>query len=448
MPRRNINLIVGLTIVCLLCAARASRHGRMLTFAMNQIELRYLEEVDEQELFQGALEGMMRRLDDYSAYISPEIIAEFQESLDREFGGVGIEIILDPETKQLMVASPLVGTPAFEAGIRAADKILRIDGESTHGLSLADAAERLRGEPGTSVTMTILHEEEKEPEEVEIVRAVIKVDTVLGETRNGDGTWNFFLEEHEGIGYLRINSFTDNTHQELVEALGGLVEEGMEGLILDLRNNPGGMLEAAIGVCDMFIDSQAIHPDPADSAEVEPGVIVTTRRRDGRVKEMAVARSEGTYSDFPIAVLVNNLSASASEIVAACLQDHKRAVVVGQRTFGKGTVQELIELEPNQGMLKLTTASYWRPSGKNIHRRRDDDEEDAWGVMPDEGYEVEFDPRKLDDVFRARLHRDLGPSEGETDPSDEGDADQADSDADPQLARAVEYIEQAVKGGR
>src|SRR3990172_1152757 len=200
MPRRNINLIVALTVVCLMCAVRASRYGRVLTYAMNQISLRSLEKTDQHELLEGALEGMMNQLDDYSAYISPEVLAEFQESLDKEFGGVGIEIRIEPDTKELTVASPLVGTPAYEAGIRAGDKVLRIDGESTQGLSLQDAADRMRGKPGDPVTLTILHPDQEEPTDVQIVRAVIRVDTVLGDTRNADGSWNYFLEGHDRIG--------------------------------------------------------------------------------------------------------------------------------------------------------------------------------------------------------------------------------------------------------
>ncbi|NQT15078.1 MAG: S41 family peptidase [Planctomycetes bacterium] len=427
MPRRNTILIVGVAIVCLMCASRSSRSGRILVYAMDQIGLRSLEEVKQRELLEGALEGMMRRLDDYSAYIPPDVLAKFQESLDSEFGGVGTEIMLDPETKQLTVASPLVGTPAYEAGVCAGDKILRIDGKSTQGLSIQDAADRMRGKPGDPVTLTILHLGDDEPEEIEIVRAIIRVDTVLGDTRNADGSWEYLLEGHEGIGYVRINSFAEQTDAELGKALETLLEGGAKGLILDLRNDPGGMLGAAIRVCDLFVDS---------------GVIVTTRRRDGQIQDGYTATEEGTYGEFPMAVLVNGYSASASEIVAACLQDRDRAVVVGERTFGKGTVQELIGLEAKQGVLKLTVASYWRPSGKNIHRRSDDEEDDEWGVTPNEGYEVKLDEEQLVEVFAARVRRDASKLNHENG-SDMEDAP-AVVDVDLQLAKAVEYLEEAI----
>jgi len=429
MPRRNTALIVGVAIVCLLCATRSSRSGRILVYAMQQIGLRSLEEVEERELLEGALSGMMHRLDDYSAYISPEILAEFQESLDSEFGGVGTEIILDPDTKQLTVAAPLVGTPAYEGGVRAGDKILRIDGESTQGLSLQDASDRMRGKPGDPVTLTILHLGEDEPEDIKIVRAIIRVDTVLGDTRNPDGSWNYFLEGHDTIGYVRINSFAEQTDSELGKALETLVASDVEGLILDLRNDPGGMLGAAIRVCDLFIDS---------------GVIGTTRRRDGQIQDGYSAGEDGTYGDFPMAILVNSFSASASEIVAACLQDHDRAVVVGERTFGKGTVQELISLEGKRGMLKLTVASYWRPSEKNIHRQSDDDEDDEWGVSPDEGYEVKLDEEQLAELYAARLRRDVYKLNHENGSATEEEDVPAVVDVDPQLAKAVEYLEEAI----
>lgn len=201
----------------------------------------------------------------------------------------------------------------------------------------------------------------------------------------------------------------------------------MEGLILDLRNDPGGMLGSAIRVCDLFVDS---------------GVIVTTRRRDGQIQDGYTASKEGTYGELPMVVLVNTFSASASEIVAACLQDSDRAVVVGERTFGKGTVQELINLEAKQGVLKLTVASYWRPSGKNIHRRSDDEEDDEWGVTPNEGYEVKLDEEQLVEVFAARVRRDASKLNHEN--GSEIEDAPAVIDVDLQLAKAVEYLEEAI----
>ncbi len=429
MPRRNLYILILAVAAAWVCSARAWRHGQLLRFAANEIHYRYLEPVDDDDLFQGALEGMMSRLDEYSSYISPEMMAQFEENLGQRFGGIGVEIVLDPETKELTVASPLVGSPAYEAGVRAGDKILRIDGESTQGMSLADAAERLRGEPGRAVTLSVLHYGEKEPVDVKVVRAIVHVDTVLGDTRNADGSWNYFLDLPgcRQIGYLRINSFSDNTLDELQRALEWLLDHDMKGLILDLRNNPGGLLASAVAVCDLFI---------AD------GVIVSTRGRNGQIRRLFTATREGTLPQFPMAVLVNQYTASAGEIVAACLQDHCRAVIVGQRTFGKGTVQELINMPGDNGMLKLTMAGYWRPSNKNIHRRPGATEEDTWGVEPNEGYEVKIDATELAELLRARAERDRVQIEEE--PPPETPATEVTPYHDPQLQKAIEYIRQAV----
>lgn len=426
MPRRNFHILLTLTIISLICAIKVSRHGRVLVYAMDQINTRYLEKVDEEVLFEGAMEGMLGRLDEYSEYIPPAALTEFQEALDSQFGGVGIEILLDPDTKQLTVASPLVGSPAYEAGIQAGDKVLRIDGRSTQGLSLADAAERMRGEPGEPVVLTILHPGQTEPVDVEILRDVIHVDTVVGDTRNADGSWSFFLEGHDHVGYVRLNSFSEQTENELQKAVNWLVEHDMKGLILDLRNNPGGLLSSAINICDMFIKS---------------GVIVTTRDRNGEIETAYQATGTGVYTDFPVVILVNQFTASASEIVAACLQDHQRAAIVGQRSFGKGTVQEILDLESGQGVLKLTMASYWRPSGKNIHRRLN---ATSWGVSPDAGCEVTVDGQDLAKLLRWRNQRDLYKPNGASNSATADPAESADSHVDPQLAKAVQCLEQAI----
>lgn len=429
MPRRNLLVLIVATLVALVCSSRVQKtpYGRVLADAITRIESRALEPIGSQKLFEGAMEGMVDKLDEYSAYVSPDDLKAFHETIDQEFGGVGMEVALDPQTKQIIVLSPLVGSPAYKAGIRAGDKILRIDDDSAQGMSLKDAVGLLRGKPGNPVTLTVLHEGEEKPSEVKIVREKIQVDTVLGDTRNADGSWNFFLEGHDHIGYVRISSFTDKTFTEMQHALQWLTEHHVRGLVLDLRDDPGGYLDAAVDVCDLLIPG---------------GVIVTTRRRDGRISRSYTATGEAEYTDFPIAVLVNQQTASAAEIVAACLQDHDRAIVVGQRSYGKGTVQELMDLEQGCGAMKITTSSYWRPSGKNIHRRHDASEKSDWGVSPDEGYKVlpSGDEQTRWRVWRAQ--RDLVPSAAKNTIIQNGEAKNGKEPfVDQPLLKAVEYLE-------
>jgi len=433
MPRRNVWLLGVLIVVCLACYARVHRYGRILSFAMDQVSRRALEAVDERKLFEGALEGMMAQLQDpHSVYIPPKALEEVEQSIDQRFVGVGIEVTLDPHTKQLTVATPLFGSPAQEAGIRPGDRILSIDGKSTHGVSDRQAAEMIRGREGTAVVLTVQHEGEDKPVDIRIVRAEVRMDTVLGYSRGADGSWNYFLDGHDRIGYVRIISFGKQTDLELQQTLRGLRADGMKGLVLDLRNDPGGLLESAVAVCDLFIGS---------------GVIVTTRVRDGSIRRSYEAHQEGTLPDFPLAVLVNHDSASAAEIVAACLQDHRRGVIVGERTYGKGTVQEIIDLQADQGALKLTTASYWRPSGKNINHGKDEDESAEWGVLPDPGYEVPLDAEKRVRLIRWRAEHDAFHAP-KVFPAKNGPpaARQARSqtDVDPQLVKALQYVEQEI----
>jgi carboxyl-terminal processing protease len=394
MPRRNLLILLLAVLVTALCQLRVQHnpYGRVLAGAIGKIERQAYEPVPAKELFEGAMSGMLGRLDDYSSYIPPADLPEFQEDLDRQFGGIGIQPGMDPQTGQLMVVSPLAGWPAARAGVRAGDRILRIGTTSTQGMSLADAFLLLRGNPGEAVKLLILHEGEATPREISLVREIIHGDTVLGDTRNADGSWNYLLEDHDGIAYLRIIAFTDDTVNQVRQLLAWLAGEGMRAAVLDLRDNPGGYLGAAVDVCDLLVPS---------------GEIVRTQRRDGRIKEIHTATGHAPFAVLPLAVLINDQTASAAEIVAACLQDHRRAAIAGQRTFGKGTVQELIYLEQDCGAMKLTTSSYWRPSGKNIHRLRQATDKDDWGVRPDKGCEVMLTDKEAARWRAWRTRRDV-----------------------------------------
>jgi carboxyl-terminal processing protease len=357
-----------------------------------QVERNYVKDVDRRELLQAAIEGMMSKLDPYSSYISPEEMARFSEAVDQEFGGIGIQIHRDERTNRLMVMSPLPGTPAYRAGLLAGDVILEIDGKSTEGYSIDTAVGLLKGKPGIAVKLGILHSATNKKEQVSLVRDVIHVATVLGDHYKADGSWDFMVDKKNKIGYVRLTHFSRHSSIELEKAINQLLEEGMQGLVLDLRFDPGGLFSQATEIADMFI---------------EGGTIVSTKGRNTPDRTWE-AKKDGTFPNFPMAIIVNHYSASASEIVAACLQDHHRATIVGERSWGKGSVQNVIELEGGTSALKLTTASYHRPSGKNIHRFPGASESDAWGVMPDAGYEVKFSPRETREYLDTyRRDRDI-----------------------------------------
>lgn len=398
MLPRNVMAIFLAAIFSLLCYEKVqfNKYASTLSGVMTLIENKYVDNVDRRKLFEGAMDGMVKNLEDpYSSYISPEEYNRFEESLEQEFGGIGIVVEVNPKTKRLMVMNPLVGTPAHKAGLRAGDSILEIDGHSTRDLPLPEAVKYMRGKPGTNVALLVLHPEEDEPEAYQISRAIIPIESVLGDLRNADGTWNFLLEEQPRVAYLRITTFGEHTVDELKRALSA-VKDKCDGVIIDLRDNAGGLLSAAVGACDLFLDH---------------GRIVSTRGREGRIipesREYEAKPDLAVGKDLPVVVLVNHFSASASEIMSACLQDHHRAVVVGERTWGKGTVQNVIPLEGGKSALKLTTASYWRPTLKNIHRRKDAKDDDDWGVRPNEGYEVKVEQVDARKVARYRRHRDL-----------------------------------------
>lgn len=426
MPRNNLFLLVIaalLSAVCYQKADSASRNDHAQLFdtyykAMQAIEKEYVQKVDRRTLLEGSLKGMVSELDEHSAYFNPEQYRHLTESLDQRFGGIGIHLSVEDDTKQLVVTTPLVGTPAYKAGILAGDKLVKINNESTVGFTMDDAVKRLRGAPGEGVTLTVIHPGTEASVEVPLKREMIQVPTVLGDTYNADDSWNYFLPGADRIGLIRVTQFGEKTTREMQKALAWLKERNVRGLVLDLRNNPGGLLEESVSVCDLFI---------------KEGRIVSTKGRDAD-KNVMVSDASGNapYTDFPIAVLVNSSSASASEIVAACLQDHGRAVVVGERTYGKGSVQNLIPLEGGKSAIKLTTASYWRPSEKKIHRLKNAKEEDEWGVSPDEGYEVKVDREELRKVLNDRIRRDVVRPNGEVKPLEPV--------SDRQLQKALEYL--------
>ncbi len=350
------------------------------------VQKQYVHEVDTKKMFSDAIRGMLAGLDPFSDYIPEEDMDEFNKATRGKFGGIGIQIGM--RRGMLTVISPLEDTPAFREGVLAGDVILEIDGKTADGVTLNEAVKILTGEPGTRVTIKVRHLT-GEFADITITRAIIEVQTVKGLRRDADDRWVWMLDPEKKIGYIRVSSFVDSTVAELRAALDGLLADGMKALVLDLRFNPGGQLRVALDMCDLFLDK---------------GVIVQTRGRASPHWE-ATATAEGTLPYFPLVVLVNSFSASASEIVAGALQDHNRVIIVGERTFGKGSVQNVIPLEGEQAALKLTTSKYYLPNGRNIHREEDMTDADEWGVIPD--ILVPVKPEEYVGVVRVRQEADI-----------------------------------------
>ena len=320
---------------------------RIFSEVFAKVKNDYVESVNDRELIENAIRGMLEGLDPHSSYLDKEHYTELQEGTSGEFGGLGIEVGM--EDGFVKVISPIDDTPAERAGIKAGDLIIRLDDQSVKGMMLNDAVKLMRGKPGSDIILTVVRIGEDKPIEITITRDIIAVRSVRGKT----------LEP--GFAYIRVSNFQTNTAEDLRKSLEKLKQEnnnGLSGLILDLRNNPGGILNAAVGVSDLFLDS---------------GLIVYT---EGRIKDSKMtfnAKPMDMIKDAPIIVLVNGGSASASEIVAGALQDHDRAIIMGEQTFGKGSVQTILPMN-EEAALKLTTARYYTPSGRSIQ---------ASGIKPD-----------------------------------------------------------------
>ena len=320
---------------------------RTFTEIFSKIKSDYVENINDKKLLENAIRGMLQGLDPHSAYLDKEAYKELQEGTSGKFGGLGIEV--GYEDGFVKVISPIDDTPAQRAGVKAGDLIIKLDGKSVKGISLMEAVKMMRGKPGSEIVLTILREGEEKPFNLPVVRDVITVKNIKTET----------IEP--GFMYIRISNFQIHTVDDMRKSLKKLKDENtdnLKGLVLDLRNNPGGLLNAAVGVSDLFLNN---------------GLIVYT---EGRIKDSKLkftAKPTEVFKNIPIIVLVNGGSASASEIVAGALQDHKRAIIMGERTFGKGSVQTILPMS-DETALKLTTARYFTPSGRSIQ---------ASGIEPD-----------------------------------------------------------------
>jgi carboxyl-terminal processing protease len=395
------------------------------TNILSIIQKNYVDEVQTKQLIEGAVNGMLTSLDPHSAYLTPELYKELQVETKGSFGGLGIEIT--NKSGMLTVVAPIEDTPAYRAGVKSGDVILKIDGEFTKDMTLVEAVKRMRGKPDTKVKLTIKRENPNQLFDVSLNREVIKIQSVKSKP----------LEK--GYGYLRVTQFQERTDDDLERAIKQLDAEngGLQGVVLDLRNNPGGLLTQAVKVADMFLDS---------------GLIVYTDGRLENQKQKYFAHKPGTYADFPMVVLVNGGSASASEIVAGALQDHKRALVLGTTTFGKGSVQTILPLDESSA-LRLTTARYYTPNGRSIQ---------ATGIVPDitmdQGVKMakgdnpakpSVAPLREANLPRHLEHPNAGGKPGSVDEDDDGGESldavpegvkEGELGSDPQLDRALELL--------
>ncbi|MFH1081125.1 MAG: S41 family peptidase [Pseudomonadota bacterium] len=319
---------------------------KLFNEVLDMVQKNYVEPIEQKTLIQGAINGMMRSLDPHSAFMTADMYKELEVETRGSFGGIGIEITLLKDI--LTVVSPIEDTPAFQAGVKAGDQIIGIDGQSTKNISIMEAVSKLRGPKDTKVTLTIMRENMTKPEDIVITRSIIKIRSI--KSRMYD----------DRIGYIRIASFQEKTVNDLKKALKDLDKpsQPLKGLVLDMRNNPGGLLNQAVEISDCFLKS---------------GVIVSTKGKTRNLENTFSARDNGDEPACPIVILVNEGTASAAEIVSGALRDNRRAIIVGTRTFGKGSVQTVIPLEDGSA-LKLTTAKYYTPSGLSIQ---------AEGIAPD-----------------------------------------------------------------
>ena len=373
-------------------------YKRIKTFAesLSLVKKNYVEEVEEKDLVYGAIKGMLSSLDPHSSFMPPEIFNEMKVDTKGEFGGLGIQIGI--KDKILTIIAPIDDTPADKAGVEAGDKIIKIEGESTKDISLHDAVSKLRGKPGTSVTITIIRKGLDKPKDITIVRAIIKIKSVKSKMME------------DGIGYIKLTQFQQKTASELEKALKKLSKKDMTALVLDLRNNPGGLLRGAVDVTSQFLP--------------EGKLVVYIKGRDGKKTEF-ITDNGNKYSDLPMVILVNEGSASASEIVAGAMQDWGKSIVLGTQTFGKGSVQTVIPLSDGSA-LRLTTARYYTPKGRTIQ---------TTGITPDIIVKLEAkNGEKTHRIFREKdlekhlLNEETEAGKEKDDKKDEDSEDKKDKE--------------------
>ena len=375
MPQFNFQILLFAVLCYVLCSGVTIR-DRVLIDALHRIERQSLVRPTERQLFESAMHGMFGFLemqgDDYSVYVPYSEQKGYEESLDNRFEGVGIVFRQNPLSKVPEIVYPFVDSPAWNAGLRAGDQIVAVAGEKTDEIPFHKISQLIKGPLGTEVVLSVLRRNAQEPIDISVKRAPIQRDSVEGFSLDNNGKRVFTLPTEPQFAYLRITAFSDRTVGEVETALRQILGDKKKGLLLDLRGNPGGYIASSVAIANFFVQ-------PND----EYDLVVSTRYRNGSVKGRYRAFKEGRFFDLPMVVLIDGHSASAAEILSACLQDYRRATIVGTRSFGKGTVQEIFDLPLHSGKYQLTDASYWRPSGRNIDRAKGAGDDEEWGVTPD-----------------------------------------------------------------
>jgi carboxyl-terminal processing protease len=453
VPKRNLAWILVVAMIALLMwqmpqtiAGRDAVYKAFgpLVDVRTQIERRYVEEIDDEKLVNAAVRsgvnGMVEVLNDpHAAYLNDREYDRFKKRTDGIFGGVGVDVW--PVEGGLEVLSREPNSPASQAGILPGDIITHVDGRLTSRYSLVDAVNNLlNGIPDTEVVLTVVRPKEDPgtPKEITLRRAMIHLDPIRGWSRSPSGAWRFMLDEENHIAYVRLTKFTNDVDEKLDERMNRLLREDLRGLVLDLRDNTGGLLSSAIEVADRFLEGGLL--------------IVSTRGRASDEKRWYATEAIG-YPQFYMAVLINGSTASAAEIVAGSLRDHQRAAVVGERSYGKGSVQEVVELERHSGALKLTTAYYYLPCGQCIQKTAKTAQEGTWGVTPtipvnltERQLERLQDTRRLiarETVVDAASQPATAPASTADDAGRQTDADSL-LKTDLQLREALQYVQRQI----
>jgi carboxyl-terminal processing protease len=401
------------------------RMPQVLDEIVQQIERNYFQEVDRGELLETAIRAIVGKLDPRGGllrtndmeFLGADELKQMNLHLDQKLAGIGTA--LKSDAGEVVVQSVLPNSPALKGGIRVGDRIVGINGvELREGDPLANAVKLLRGQVGTPVVVRVKRAGWKEAQEFELVRDTILLPSVLGDRRKADSSWEFMLDEQRKIGFARLTQVGRQSTEEMRAALDELSTRGMKALVLDLRNNPGGLLDGAVAISDLFVDE---------------GRILIVKGREGET--VYDASPQESFTNFPIALLVNRKTASAAEIIAACLQDHQRAVVVGERTFGQGIVRTILNLKSGVGAVKLPIAAYYRPSGKSVNRYPNSKDSDNWGVSPNPGYEIVLSDEELKQYEIDRAARDALTHEVKPDARFN----------DRQLQKALEWVEKELR---